>query len=301
MTDEPLHCYICNCTLIREKPFGYRFKNKWLGGYECRGCGVIFIHPQPTAAELRELYSKEYFQGDFRCGHEGSYFDDRTLEVVADHALLERIARLKPRGQFLEVGCAGGAFLNAARTRGYDVQGVEFSEDAAQFARDRFNLDVVTGDVRDGHFSDSSYDIVFMGDVLEHLPEPVTTLKEIQRIMTAGGLLVLECPSQTHTLFSRLGFSLYTLLGMKTLVTLPPYHLFEYRPSSIRSLLRLCEFDVLRVTESMISPAQVTLRGPLAQKIGKKALQYPNYLITSICGVLGDRLEVFAVKDEKWK
>jgi SAM-dependent methyltransferase len=203
---------------------------------------------------------------------------------------------VKPGGRFLEIGCAGGAFLNAARARGYDVSGVEFSRDAAQFARERFKLDVVTGDVVDARLEPASFDVVFMGDVIEHLPQPVETMKEIHRIMVTGGLLVIECPSQTHTIFSRLGFFLYSAVGMKAVVALPPYHLFEYRPPSIRFLLRVCGFNVLRVTESMIPPGRVTLRGPLMQRIGKRVAQYPNYVITKLSGVFGDRLEVFALK-----
>jgi len=299
MRDESLHCHICNSTRIRERPFGYSFKERWLGGYECLNCSVIFIHPQPTVVELKELYSKEYFEGDFRCGHEGRYFDDQTLAAVVDHALLDRIGQFKSAGLFLEIGCAGGAFLDAARRRGYDTRGVEFAAVAARFARDRFGLDVVTGDVRDAHFNDASFDVVFMGDVIEHLSEPVATLTEIHRIMAAGGLLVIVCPSQTNTIFSRLGFALFSILGIKARVTLPPYHVLEYRPLSIKFLLRQCGFDVLRATEAMISPRRVTLRGPLVRRLGKKFIQYPNYFITMLFGVLGDRLEVFAAK--RWR
>jgi SAM-dependent methyltransferase len=296
MRDETFHCQICRSTRIRERPFGYSFKERWLGGYECLNCRVIFIHPQPTATELKELYSKDYFDGDFRCGHEGNYFDDRTLVAVVDNALLDRIGQFKSAGHFLEVGCAGGAFLDAARRRGYDARGVEFAAVAARFARDRFGLDVVTGDVRDARFNDSSFDVVFLGDVIEHLPEPVATLMEVHRILAMGGLLVIVCPSQTNTIFSRLGFALFSLLGLRARVTLPPYHVHEYRPASIRFLLRQCGFDTLKVTEAMISPGRVALRGPLVRRLGKKFIQYPNYIITTLFGILGDRLEVFAAK-----
>ncbi len=278
------------------KPFGYQFNGKWMQALSCAECGMIFIHPQPTSNEIKQMYSKEYFEGDFRCGHAGSYFEEGSLEHLVDTGLLQRIKQYKPSGKFLEIGCAGGAFLDAARKEGYDVTGVEFSEDASAIARKKFNLQVITGDITDAKFTDNVFDVVFMGDVLEHLPDPVTTVKEIHRITAPEGMLVLLVPSQTNTIFSRAGFFAYNLLGKKAVVNLPPYHLFEYRPDSMEELLRRCGFASVRKIGSLIPPSNVTLRGSTAQRIGKKIFQYPNYILTKLFGVFGDRLDVFAVK-----
>jgi SAM-dependent methyltransferase len=237
MMREGLRCRVCNSAKLVAKPFGYRFAGKWLQAVGCKECAIIFLDPQPTSDEIVQLYSKEYFEGDFRCGHAGSYFDDASINTIVDEPLLERIRKARPEGRLLEVGCAGGAFLHAAQTRGYTVRGVEFSEDAAQHARQKFGLDVLTGDLQTAQFPGGAFDIVFMGDVVEHLPDPVATLNEINRILREQGLLVLVCPTQTNTLFSRIGFALYSTLGKNATVNLPPYHLFEYRPNSLDKLL----------------------------------------------------------------
>lgn len=294
--NESLVCSVCSSPRIHPKPFGYQFNGKWLEAVSCRDCGMIYIHPQPSPEEIAQMYSKEYFEGDFRCGHEGSYFNDDTLDRIVDETLLRRIKQYKPDGNFLEIGCAGGAFLNAARTSGYTVQGVEFSDDAARFARSKFNLDVRTGDLRSANYSPDTFDVVFMGDVLEHLPAPADTLREIRRVMKPGGILVIECPMQTNTLFSRLGFLIYQAAGKKAKVHLPPYHLFEYRPESLKNILVRSGLQVIRKAEFIVPPREVALRGSLLQKIGKKLFQYPNYLLTRIFGIAGDRIEVFATK-----
>jgi SAM-dependent methyltransferase len=283
---------------LRRKPFGYSFNRSWLAGLECSNCGIIFIHPQPTQEEIALMYSKEYFKGDFRCGHAGSYFDDQTLKHLTNNTLLQRIQQYKPKGSFLEIGCAGGAFLHAARNAGYSAKGVEISDDAVQFARERFGLDVVRGDVTSAGFRSESFDLILLGDVLEHLPNPVATLMEIRRIMAAGGMLVIECPMQTNTLFSRMGFLVYTVAGLQARVHLPPYHLFEYRPRSLIYLLERSGFAITRKTEGVIAPKDIGLRGTWLQRAGKKFFQYPNYLLTSKCGILGDRMEIFATKRE---
>ncbi len=293
---EARRCRICSSGRLTDEPFGYRFNGQWLGAVRCKDCGIFFLHPQPTAEELKGLYSKEYFEQDYRCGHEQSYFDEGTLSALADESLLDRIQQVRPRGRFLEIGCAGGAFLNAARQRGYTVCGVEFSEEAATFARTRFDLPVTAGDILEARLEKDSIDLVFMGDVIEHLPEPVRTLREVFRVMTPGGLLVLACPSLTNTLFTRCGMLLYRLLGLKAEVDLPPYHLFEYRPRSMVALLRMCHFGQLQIKQSMIAPHRVGLRGSLPRRIGKLSFQVPNYILTRMLGVLGDRLEIYAVK-----
>lgn len=291
-------CKICGSPRLRQRPFGYEFHGRWLQAWGCDDCGIIFIHPQPTAEELTALYSKEYFEGDFRCGHEGRYFDTQTLDRLSDTRMIREIKQFIPSGRFLEIGCAGGAFLNAARTEGYDVCGVEFSDDAAEFARNHFGLNVVTGDVYDARFDNETFDVVFLGDVLEHLPEPCATLKEIYRITTEGGLTVLACPTQTNTLFSRIGFMIYDVIKKKATVQLPPYHLFEYRLKSLSGLLKRSGFSVMRCRQTIIPPHRINVRGSWMQKVGKKIFQYPNYLITSLFGVLGDRIEVFARKQK---
>ena len=298
MTETSLRCPVCESARIEEKPFQYLFRERPLRALGCTRCGIIFIHPQPTSEELKQLYSSEYFEGgDFRCGHEGGYCDPDTLQHLTDPTLLLHIKESYRGTRFLEIGCAGGAFLNEARALGFTVQGVELSEDACRMAREAFGLTVFSGDVRDAHFQDESFDIVFMGDVLEHLPDPVSTLREVHRVLAAGGVLVLGVPSQTNTLFSRFGFPVYRAMGKRATVALPPYHLFEFRPASLRFLLHRCGFRVAELVQGIIPPDRIHLRGPALQRFGKKLFQYPNWAITRTLGICGDRLEAFAIKE----
>lgn len=277
-------------------PFGYDFRGRRLQAAGCGSCDGIVLHPMPSDEEIAALYGREYFEGDFRCGHEGSCFTDPARAALAGGAVLARIRQIRPSGRFLEVGCAGGAFLNAARDAGYAVQGVELSREASQFARETFGLAVFTGDLPAAHFPPGSFDIVYLGDVIEHLPRPRATLSEVLRVLSPGGVVLLACPSQTNTLFSRAGFTLYRLLGRQATVRLPPYHLFEYRPRSIRHLLQRCGFDRILVRQFAMKPGTIALRGPVAQRIGKKLFQYPNAALTRLFGICGDRMEVTGFK-----
>jgi SAM-dependent methyltransferase len=276
------------------------FHSSELRGWGCNECGSIFLHPQPTAEELKRLYSAEYFEGgDFRCGHEEGYSDPATLEKMAEPGILIEIMAMTTGRRFLEIGCAGGAFLSAARKLGFEAQGVELSEDASRFAKEKFGLQVFVGELEDAHFPDGSFDVVFMGDVIEHLSDPITTIREIHRVLDKKGMLVMGLPSQTNNLFSRLGFAVYGMLGRSATVSLPPYHLFEYRPHSLRFLLRLCGFQIMKLDQGIIPPNQINLRGSAAQRIAKQLLQYPNFILTRLLGVFGDRITVFALRNGK--
>ncbi len=295
--ETALLCPLCSSSRIHDQPFQYLYRDRKLGAKGCLGCGLIFLHPQPTPEELKQLYAADYFEGgDFRCGHEGGYCDPSTLERMQDPGLLLQIKAMKGGGRFLEIGCAGGALLNAARNLGFRVQGVELSDDACRIAVEKFGLQVHAGDVVNARFPDRSFDVVFLGDVIEHLPDPLTTLREIYRILDNEGMLVMALPSQTNSFFSRIGFSLYRFLGKTATVALPPYHLFEYRPRSLRYLLNKCDFLVIRLDQDIIPPNRINLRGPALQRIGKLLFQYPNRAVTRIFHGFGDRITVFATK-----
>ncbi len=298
MTAPPTECPVCASPRIGKRPFRYLFKGRELGAMGCARCGIIFIHPQPTAEELTVLYSSEYFEGgDFRCGHEGGYCEPETLEHLTNPGLLKHIREICRGDRFLEIGCAGGAFLSAARDFGFTVQGVELSESASRTAREEFGLTVFTGSLAEARFSDGSFDVIFMGDVLEHLPDPVSTLREVHRLLAPRGALVIGVPSQTNSLFSRIGFAVYGAAGKRATVSLPPYHLFEFRPVSMRFLLRECGFTVAELIQSTIPPDSINLRGGALQRYGKKVFQYPNWVLTRIFGAMGDRLSVVAIRE----
>jgi len=264
---------------------------------KCKQCGMIFIHPQPTSQELVELYSRDYFErGEYRCGHAGNCFEEEGERIIS-HELLEKISRQQPRGTFLDVGCASGHLLNAVREKGYETYGVELSDEAAQNARNKFGLNVITGDVLSANYEQNFFDTVFIGDVLEHIPNPVSVMKEIHRISKPNARVIILCPTQTNTLFSRFGFFAYRILRKNATVNLPPYHLLEFRPTSIKYLLIQNGFTVVEIQSTAMKPSEIALRNSLLHNLAKKFFQYPNYVLTRTLNVFGDRITMIAQKN----
>ena len=135
-----------------------------------------------------------------------------------------------------------------------------------------------------------------MGDVLEHMHSPLSELRELFRILSKGGVLCISCPTNIGLLSSRVGLFVYGLLGRERLAPIPPYHLYEFMPGQIRLLLEKAGFKVIRVERRIIEPWKIILRGSTIEKAGKLLFHWPNYVITSLTGRMGDRVTIFAKK-----
>src|SRR5262249_44992987 len=161
-------------------PIEYDYREIRWPAVECGTCHLRFLVRQPTREGFVELYGPEYFQSDYHCGcNEHSYFANEEAFVKLAHDHLRVLEREAQPGRLLEVGCAGGYFLQAARDRGWQPVGIEISEVAADYARQTLGLDVRTGTLETVSLEPESFDAVFLGDVLEHVPDPVGTLRAV--------------------------------------------------------------------------------------------------------------------------
>lgn len=94
----------------------------------------------------------------------------------------------------LDVGCGSGAAMEFLKSKGFEVCGVDMSEDALAFCRQK-NLDVVHGFADRIPYDDKTFDIVLALDVLEHLDRPQDAIREIERILKPGGLFIASVPA----------------------------------------------------------------------------------------------------------
>jgi 2-polyprenyl-3-methyl-5-hydroxy-6-metoxy-1,4-benzoquinol methylase len=119
------------------------------------------------------------------------YLEQEEERVINAHRLLQLVPQ---GGRLLEIGCAVGFLLRAAQERGFEAVGVEMSDWASGIARSEFGLDVRTGKLEEVGLDDDVFDVVVLADVIEHLTDPVTTVREIRRVLKPGGRLLLLTP-----------------------------------------------------------------------------------------------------------
>lgn len=209
----------------------------------CNVCSLVYENPRLSEKELVEFYSdKSYFiQGlnpTVTSGYE-NYFTQCTQALVEEYFdIVEQYALQKP-GVFCDVGCGPGGLLKVAQTRGWDAVGVEISSWAVQEG-EKDGLNIFEGSLLDAQFPSNHFDAVAMFDVLEHLTAPKEYLREIQRILKPGGVLVVETPNVD-------GFFVRYVYKENADLIKPRAHICLYGPTSAKRLFSSIGFSSVKI------------------------------------------------------
>jgi 2-polyprenyl-3-methyl-5-hydroxy-6-metoxy-1,4-benzoquinol methylase len=158
---------------------------------KCRNCHLIYVNPIEKMSKINEAY----FQ---RKSVDASIIRESRLR--ATQAQVELIKKCKNGTRLLDIGCGEGFFLFSASKAGYTTKGIEISQDAAEYARREFGLDIEAKPFEELRFPENHFDVVTLWQVLEHVPYPLQILKEVQRILKPGGLLAVSTPNIEGTL-----------------------------------------------------------------------------------------------------
>ena len=232
----------------------------------CRSCGLVFMSPRYTQRMLRTLFDVSYFEEGGYSGshHARSYFDpiERDEKMAWSRRILVDLETFVAGADLLEVGAAGGHFLLAARERGFRAMGVELSDYAGSQARERYGLDVRQGQLEECRLPAASFDVVYLNDLLEHVPDPLGFLAEVARVLKPGGVLYVVVPTYVGSLPTRLFAPIHEIKrGLRRArgqapgptFLREPFHIYEFTPATLRHLFRRAGFDVISMVSSMPS------------------------------------------------
>lgn len=157
----------------------------------CEECGFIFMDPPLSPESIASLYTEEYYTGNANY----TYYDERSMEQYARHvwkARVKKISSLAPKGNFLDVGCSFGGLLKSAEDRGFTSHGIELSPYAAEYAADRFPQRIHQGTLDDHPFTAEQFSVITMIELIEHLGDPATALRECFQLLQPGGMLLIQ-------------------------------------------------------------------------------------------------------------
>jgi len=106
---------------------------------------------------------------------------------------LYQLFELKPGMKMLEPGCGRGEFMENFQSLGLDVYGVDISHEATDFSKD-FVVEICDVDNEPLPFLDKTFDVIYSKSFIEHLYYPEKFIKEAQRVLKPGGLLISLTP-----------------------------------------------------------------------------------------------------------
>jgi 2-polyprenyl-3-methyl-5-hydroxy-6-metoxy-1,4-benzoquinol methylase len=209
----------------------------------CRDCSTLFIDPGPHPQDVAAFYSSPYWWSS-------SSSPLKTLErvyrrlVLRDHiSFIMKSVRALPLPirsvRLLDVGCGGATLLSLLKARGLAVQGFDISRHAAQIADVEDGIEVCVGDrLSHAGFAESSFDVVTLFHVLEHVIDPRELLRDVRRLLKPEGRVILQVPNIDSWQFRIFGSRWY---GLDI-----PRHLVDYSNRSAQRLLSGCGFRVIR-------------------------------------------------------
>ena len=125
----------------------------------------------------------------------GSLFHERRYRVA-----LRNIGRFEPEGTLLDIGCGNGSqtefFARHAKfCAGIDLQYSRLSGFKSELRKAGvLNISLMGASAQKLPFRDQSFQYITCFEMLEHVPDQVGVLAEIQRVLKAGGTLILSVP-----------------------------------------------------------------------------------------------------------
>lgn len=194
-------------------------------------------NPQPSADELREAYVAGY--APYRLAwKEAGWPLWRNLHELTTLRRVRRLRRYARGTRLLEVGSGAGDFLYASRKAGWEVAAVEYSEPVVEVIRTELGLDIRAGELQPGLWTDGSFDLVVLWSVLEHVPDPLETLRTVYSYLKPGGTVFLQIPTVDGVQAGMSFEEYWALLDL-------PRHLNFFGKAS---LARLCDKAGLKLT-----------------------------------------------------
>jgi SAM-dependent methyltransferase len=276
VTLEHVACALCGADV--PLPF---LRKDGFSVVRCANCDLVYVDPRPAPSVVRSLYEKpSYFSGD-------EWYLDYIGYEKNHRALFRRVVAILDRhcpgkGRLLDVGCAAGFLLDTARAEGWAVTGVDLSPTMAHHAVEALGLDVRVGTLEECQLPGASFDAVTLCDSLEHVVNPLATMREVHRILRPGAIALIITPN--------IASPLARLLGTRWPHLTPREHIYYFTPNSLRRLISTAGFE--RVEDGSIGH-YFTL-----EYIGRKLVRFlgPTLrlppLSRSICLNVGDLLMV---------
>ena len=234
-----------NCPVCDSNRAALFFEKDWFQYVQCQDCSMVYMNPCLNQAATYAFYNSDvnaiYNEIKFDQVSNAPSLDDRIN--LANLDLIDRY-RIRTDGTLLEIGSAKGFFLSKAKERGYKVYGIELNKKNAELSRQLVGDTVSEVDLFDACFESGKFDVIYMRDVIEHIPDPQPFFRELNRIAKPGALIFIE----THNIDGLI----HQIVREKHTVIFGFEHPNHWSPKTLGKALENNGYEVQKVSHSSL-------------------------------------------------
>ena len=224
-----------------------------------------------SAALPQEMQQHTYAIMDEVEGSHWWFVGRRAILESFLKSISEKIRNLQSAIRILDVGCGTGANLEMLSQFG-TAEGVDVSDDALEFCR-RKGLNAQKGLAETLPFADETFDLTTALDVVEHLDDDITGLKEMHRVTKKGGYSLIFVPA------------FMWLWGVQDDIS---NHRIRYTKKQIVERLKKAGYEIERATYANWTFFAPILAGRTLMKLtGIKPASENNVNVSALNGVFG--------------
>lgn len=160
----------------------------------CAKCDLVRTHPFLDDIQLASYYTRDYYGSQSEkfnplMEHVLGFFTQKRAEQLVK--LIQGTRGRKPR--VLDIGCGRAVLLHKLHALGCDCTGTEIPE--YSFPKSEKSIRLINGHLAEIRFDDEYFDAITIWNVLEHTSDPVSTVREIARILKPGGVFAVAVPN----------------------------------------------------------------------------------------------------------
>jgi len=194
------------CPNCKSRENTLRIKEEEFLVVRCKSCGLTFLLNPPDESIIYEDYYQIEFKGD-DYSEDSSFAHLREIYEINEQrtGLIKKIVNGSENFKLLDIGCGSGLFLKSCKDAGLQGEGIDVSNNALNFARDEFGLNVYNKTTEDLINEGKKYDMITMWHVLEHITEPVVELSRMKELLSPNGYLLIEVPNLNSIKFRMSG------------------------------------------------------------------------------------------------
>jgi len=163
----------------------------------CEGCQHGFLINNQIVDE-KAYYAEEY-RKEYSHNAEEASTNAREIFDVYKSYQSERLKEVTPElglsKSLLEVGASSGQFLTHVKDLVYKVDAIELDEACCEFLKNELGIAVDSNFLRESVFADELYDVVCAFQVLEHVPDPVSFIRDLKQSTKEDGVIFVEVPN----------------------------------------------------------------------------------------------------------